>query len=463
MATNIIMPVLGMAQETGTILRWLKQVGEQVEQGEPLLEIETDKAVAELEAPASGVLARIDAQDGEEVPVTQVIGIILEPGESLDDVAPPSEKKEAEKPPVVEKETQKVETQAAMPKAGKKDEKVLASPLAKRLAKENQIDLKDVPHSGKRIEKADVLNYLESRKQEKSIQEQAASMRILASPKAKRLMRERGITKEDIIASGLAGKILTAKMIENIKIPSARKAEAVGQLQKPAGAKGGEVAVPMSTTWQIMAERTTQTWTSAPHFYLIREINATRLFDWRQSAQKQSEAKVTFTDLLVKAVALSLKKHPRVNGTWRDGQVFQIEDINIGVAVATDAGLVVPVIHHADTLSVSEIAAARVALIERAREGTLRLSDISDCTFTVTNLGMFGIDMFQAVLNGDQAAILAVGKIADKVVAVDGQPVVQPRMVMSLSCDHRVIDGAMGALFLQTLSEILEEPLTLIN
>jgi len=193
-----------------------------------------------------------------------------------------------------------------------------------------------------------------------------------------------------------------------------------------------------------MAERMTTSWTTAPHFYLVREVNVSRLVSWLDKARKQTGAHVTYTDLLVKLVAAALSQHPRVNASWKDGTIVQNADINIGLAVAIDDGLVVPVIHRADTLRLAEIAARREDVVSRAQTGKLRPADIQGGGFTISNLGMYGVDAFNAIVNPPQAAILAVGRIADRVVALNGQPAVQPTMVLTLSCDHRALDGARG-------------------
>jgi pyruvate dehydrogenase E2 component (dihydrolipoamide acetyltransferase) len=211
-----------------------------------------------------------------------------------------------------------------------------------------------------------------------------------------------------------------------------------------------------------MAERMTASWTTAPHFYLVREVNVGRLAAWLGRARQQAGTRVTYTDLLVKLVAAALARHPRVNASWRDGAIVQHAAIDIGLAVAIDDGLVVPVIRRADTLGVAEIAARREDLVDRAQAGKLRPIDIQGGVFTISNLGMYGVDAFSAIVNPPQAAILAVGRIADRVVAVNGQPVVQPAMVLTLSCDHRALDGARGARFLGALAELIEEPLALL-
>jgi pyruvate dehydrogenase E2 component (dihydrolipoamide acetyltransferase) len=211
-----------------------------------------------------------------------------------------------------------------------------------------------------------------------------------------------------------------------------------------------------------MAERMTTSWTTAPHFYLVREVNVTRLASWLNQARKQTGAHVTYTDLLIKLVAAAISRHPRVNASWKDGTIVQGSEINVGLAVAIDDGLVVPVIHRADTLPLPELAARRADVVSRAQAGKLRPTDIQGGGFTISNLGMFGVDAFSAIVNPPQAAILAVGRIADRVVALHGQPVVQPTLVLTLSCDHRALDGARAAQFLGTLADLVEEPLALL-
>ena len=213
-----------------------------------------------------------------------------------------------------------------------------------------------------------------------------------------------------------------------------------------------------------MAERTTQSWNEVPHFYLAREVQAKRMIAWREYLMLERGAKeVTYTDLLVKIVALALRQHPRVNTTWNAGKLTLLEDVHVGLAVAVEEGLVVPVIHHADRLSLRGIARERKELVARAREGKLRLQDISGGTFTISNLGMYGVDTFNAIINQPQAAILAVGRIAERVVPINGQPAVRPMMALTLSCDHRAVDGARGAQFLETIADFIEEPLGLLD
>ncbi|HEY8645856.1 MAG TPA: dihydrolipoamide acetyltransferase family protein, partial [Gaiellaceae bacterium] len=221
---------------------------------------------------------------------------------------------------------------------------------------------------------------------------------------------------------------------------------------------------PVSGVWRVMAERTTASWQSVPHFYLRREVDATRLESWRSAARgRPGQERVSYTDLLVKLAAEALRRHPRVNSTWSDGAVAPGARINVGVAVAVPDGLVVPVVHDADHLSLAETLARRVELVDAARAGRLRPEDVTGGTFTISNLGMYGVDSFDAIVNAPQAAILAVGRIVDRVVPVDGQPAVRPVMHLSISFDHRVVDGARGAEFLDTLASLIEEPAGLVG
>jgi pyruvate dehydrogenase E2 component (dihydrolipoamide acetyltransferase) len=213
-----------------------------------------------------------------------------------------------------------------------------------------------------------------------------------------------------------------------------------------------------------MARRMAASWQEVPHFYLSREVDATRLDGWRDAVRRRAGYEgVTHTDLLVKIAAAALVEHPRVNASWQDGGLTASDRVNVGIAVATDDALVVPVLHDADGLELRQIAERRADLVARARERKLRLEDLEGGTFTISNLGMFGIDSFGAVVNTPQAAILAVGRIADRVVAVDGAPAVRPTFVLTLSLDHRAIDGAMGARFLDTLVSLVEEPAGLVS
>jgi pyruvate dehydrogenase E2 component (dihydrolipoamide acetyltransferase) len=391
MATNVILPALGMAQDSGKIVQWLKVEGDQVRQGEPIAEIETDKVTVELEAPATGTLARISAQAGDDVPVGQIIALILAADE------------------------------AGAPQAA-------SSPSS-------------APHQAF----MNGASVLDARPRFIADGEGVGGEAILASPKARRLAAENGIDLAAIRGSGPKGAVLTADVLA--------AAPARPSAPQPASVDGG-----LSTVWGTMAERTTQSWTTVPHFFLMREVQASAFVAWHAQAQKHAAEKLTYTDLLVKIVATALRQHPRLNASWADGEVVTHADVHIGIAVAVPDGLIVPVIAHADDLSLSAIARKRKDLVERAQAGKLRIEDVQGGTFTISNLGMYGIDAFTAIVNAPQAAILAVGAVTERVVPVNGLPAIVPVMTLSLSCDHRVVDGARGAQFLATVADLIADP-----
>jgi pyruvate dehydrogenase E2 component (dihydrolipoamide acetyltransferase) len=384
MPTDVIMPALGVAQETGKVLRWLRNEGEDVEKGAPIMEIETDKVTVEVEAPASGTLAGVRFSEGADVPVGDVVALILAAGEEIPAEAPVAVA--ADQPAPVAAGTGANGSRTAEPQ----------------------------------------------------------QRRPLASPKARRIAKERGIDVGSLTGSGPRGAVLAADV------------EATREEPAPPPAQVGAI-------WQRMAERTTQSWQTAPHFYLSRDVDASRLDAWRASARKRpGYERLTHTDLLVKVAAAALERHPRVNAKWRDGGIVENPDVNVGIAVAVDEGLVVPVVHGADRLELRAIVERRAQLVEAARAGRLRPDDVGGGTFTISNLGMFGVDAFTAILNAPQAAILAVGRIADRIVPFDGRPEVRPMCTLTLSFDHRVVDGARGAQFLETLAELIEEPAGLV-
>jgi pyruvate dehydrogenase E2 component (dihydrolipoamide acetyltransferase) len=447
MATNVIMPALELAQETGKLLRWIKAPGDTVRKGEPIAEIETDKVTMELEAPASGVLSAVTAQEGDVVPVGHTIAQIAAPTEAASPLSPlgrgqgggpKGEGAGAEVPPA--------------------DTRVKASPLARKIAEEHGVDLTRVKTASGKIEKADVLAYVESQRVVAVPANGGAGHLVAASPKARRLAAERGIDLRALKGSGPGGAVLTLDVPAAAPSTTGPLTTQPLTLPSPQRGEGGGVG----TVWRIMAERMTASWTSAPHFYLVREVNVTRLVAWLATARKQTGAHVTYTDLLVKLVAATLVQHPRVNVSWKEGTLERHPDVNVGLAVALEDGLVVPVLHRADTLGLAELVRRREDLVARAQAGKLRPADIQGGVFTISNLGMYGVDAFSAIVNPPQAAILAVGRITDRVVPVDGQPAVQPTMVLTLSCDHRALDGARGAQFLGALADLIEEPLALL-
>jgi pyruvate dehydrogenase E2 component (dihydrolipoamide acetyltransferase) len=403
MPATVIMPALELAQETGKVLRWLRVAGDTVVKGEPIVEIETDKVTVEIEAPASGVLREVSAREGDVVAVGKTIALIFAADEAANDTA------------------------------------VKASPLARKVAEEHGVDLARVKTGTGRIEKADVLAHVE---RAKAVGADGVTPRLTAaSPKARRLAAERGVDLTVINGSGPSGAVVVAD------VPAAPRAT---------GPSVGNV-------WRIMAERMTASWTTAPHFYLVREVDVSRLASWRERASAQTAVRITYTDMLVRLVAAALVRHPRVNVAWKDGAIFQHGGVDIGLAVAIEDGLVVPVLRGADALTLAEIATRREDLVGRAQAGKLRPADIHGASFTISNLGMYGVDAFNAIVNPPQAAILAVGRIADRAVVVGGQVAARPTLVLTLSCDHRALDGARAAQFLGTLADFIEEPLALLG
>ena len=438
MPKEVIMPALGMAQDEGVLLRWLKKEGEMVTAGEPLMEVATDKVDVQVEAPASGLLTAVTAQEGDEIPVGQVIALIAAEGEELPakpvsaPLATDMEDSEGEPP------AQSVPSQSRVP-----------SPVAARMAAQHGIDLADVPAVGGRISREDI---------EAHMRTAGAGVRVLASPKARRLARERGIDLASLAGNGPQGAVLAADVPLTVQPPT----ESITQPQPvPAPAASPPDQPTVSRMWQIMAQRLTASWTSVPHFYLVREVDATGLQGWRSllASKTPDRVNVTYTDLLTKLTALSLARFPRLNASWRDGEILFNPDINIGLAVAVPEGLLVPVVHKADQLQVQDIAARRTDLVARANRASLLPDDFAGGTFTISNLGMYGVDAFNAIVNPPQAAILAVARITDRVVAVDGQPAVRPMLTLTLSCDHRAVDGVMAAQFLDALAALIEEPL----
>src|SRR5579883_2101732 len=388
MATSVVMPALEMAQETGKIVSWLKKEGETITKGEPLLEVETDKAVVEIEATADGVLAGVKSQEGDVVPVGVTIAWIVAPGE---------------KPPA--------DTGPATPSARKITEQ--ASSEGHR----GQTPRPRIPGD----EGSDPY-----------------APRAQISPKARRLTNEKGIDPSTLKGSGPDGVIISDDVLA----------------ASPAAA-----ASSLSSVARLMAERTTQSWTQVPHFFLVRELEATALLQYRE---KNGRDQFTITDLLVALTARVLKKHPKVNASWSRNSIQLNPSINVSIAMAVTDGVVGAVIPNADSAKLPQIAQQRKEMTERARSGKLKPSDVANGTFTITNLGMYNIDAFNAIILPPQAAILAVGRIADRVVAVNGQPAVRPMMTLTLSGDHRVIDGAQGAIFLNDLAEAIAKPAELL-
>ena len=450
------MPALGIAQETGLLIEWLKAEGESVTKGEPLMVVETDKATEEIEAATTGILANVTASPGDEIPVGQVIALILAPGEEAPALArsiisTTGEDQVSSQPAVAEATAQMRATSLSVRQA---------TPLASRIAADHDVDLSRIDAHGERIQKADVLAYIANQQNKRLVGE--VGRVSPASPKARRLAGENSLDLTAIRGSGPNGVVLTSDIEKAVVRSSTRPPTEESVRPGPATPERIET-ITMSRKWRVMVQRLVEAWSTVPHFYLKRDVDAKQLIAWRESAQLRSAEKLSYTDLLVKLVAAALKQHPRVNASWRGDQILANQEVNIGLAVAVEDGLVVPVIHKADQLTLKQIASRRSELVSAAQVDRLTLTDLQGGTFTISNLGMFSIDEFSAIVNPPQAAILAVGRIADRVVPVGGQPVVRPILTLSMSCDHRVVDGARGAEFLDTLVHWIEDPMARLD
>lgn len=391
MAISVVMPALEMAQENGKLLAWRKNEGDRVSKGEPLLEIETDKAVVEVEAPGDGILAGVTAQVGAVIPVGETIAWLVAPGE---------------KPPAA--------TATAFPAARATSSAHAAAAPA----------MQEKPPAA------------------------AAALQI--SPKARRLAKELGVDIAQIRGSGPDGTITS----EDVQAYADRKAASTSSAAVTATAPAPEA---LSQVARLMAERTTQSWTSVPHFFLVKTVDAGNLLEAQKRASASGSA-VTVTDVLIALLARILANHPHMNASWTGTSIRHNPDVNISVAIAVKDGVVGAVIPKANTVKLAEISKQRSALTERARTGRLHPADITGGTFTLSNLGMYKVDSFSAIITPPQAAVLAVGAIADAVVALDGKPAVRPMMTMTLSSDHRVVDGARAAEFLAVLVAAIQEP-----
>ena len=405
MAVSVVMPALEMAQETGKVISWRKREGEQVVKGEPLLDVETDKAVVEVESPGDGILSAVSAREGAVIPVGQTIAWLLAPGEA---------------PPLA----------TAPAQTGRRTDTAGAGPGAASSGASNP------PPSP------------------------PPEMRI--SPKARRLAREHGVDVTRLRGSGPGGEILAEDIMNAAKSAGAAAAPAaIASAQTKSQASAGEIE-PLGTVGRLMAARTTQSWTTVPHFFVTRDADASGLLEVYERLSVEVERahgiKATLTDLLVALVARVLAKHPRMNASWAAEGIRHNGEINVAVAVAVEEGVVAPVLHKANSRNVGELAVKRRELTERAKAGRLQPADITGGTFTISNLGMYNVDAFTAIIVPPQAGILAVGRVGDRVVAVDGRPAVRPMITLTLSTDHRVADGARAALFLNDLVEAIREP-----
>jgi pyruvate dehydrogenase E2 component (dihydrolipoamide acetyltransferase) len=397
MPTNVIMPALGVAQEKGTLINWLKSEGQTVSKGEPLMEVETDKATVEIEAVASGILANVTASAGDEVPVGHTIALILAPGETIP------------------------ETAAAPSSSSIKE----ISPQAS--AESKLEDRTETPNPTPRI----------------------SGLRILASPAARRIAREEGIDLGALNGSGPEGSVLIAD-VRRAKEKPTLEPEIAQRVSRP---------VPLSPMRRIVGERMTQSKQSAPHFYISMDIDMTAIVGMRNRWRQRGERTFpSINDFILSACAHTLKDFPILNARFTHDGIEFLPEINIGMAVALEEGLVVPVIRHADRLSLDDLAQQSRQLSDKAQHKKLLPFDYEGGTFTVSNLGMLGVDNFVAIINPPQCAILAVGRVAPRAVADEVGIAVRSMMTATLSADHRVVDGAIAARFLAAFKRRMENP-----
>ena len=438
----------------GKIGKWLVQEGDTVTQGQPLLEIETDKVVHEQESPTDGVIAQLLAEEGANVPVNALLAIIGAPGEEVarveaDTAAEQQQEPEQEEPvqPVQPKATPSTPTVA--PKA---------SPAARQLAEKLAIDLTQVKASGPggRILESDVQRYIDLRE---PVPAPTETTRLKASPLARRLAKEHGVNLSSIVGSGPDGRIVRDDVLQ-----ASATAVETPVMETPVLQQATEV-IPMDGIREIIAERMTMSVQTNASVTLHTEVDATAFVELRGMLNDKLQARevsLTYTDLLVKVVANALQEHPRLNATLTDEGIHLLPEVNIGVAVALEDGLVVPVVRSADKERLSEISAQVRSFAERARNNQLTPGELQGGTFTITNLGNFGIDAFTPIINPPESAILGVGRILKKPVVHEDEIIVRSMLTLSLTFDHRVVDGAPAAQFLQTVSGYIQDPYLLL-
>ena len=426
MAEIIRMPKMSDTMEEGVIASWLKKVGDEIKSGDILAEVETDKATMELESYDDGTLLHIGIKDGESVPVNGIIAIIGEKDEDISEIlneaSSDSSNKEEEKEPLVEENIDK------------KDEKV----------KDEEIN-KDISDSIKEVENTENIS---------------SNGRTKASPLAKKIALEKGIDLKNIQGSGEGGRIIK-KDLESIPSEDANIPSQKIDLPKIIAEESyDEIAV--SQMRKTISKRLSESKFTAPHFYLTMEINMDNCIEGRKKINETSQVKISFNDIILKACASALRKHPMVNSSLIENKIRKNHHIHIGVAVAVDEGLLVPVIRFADNKTLTHISLEVKELAGKAKEKKLQPSDWEGNTFTISNLGMFSIEEFTAIINSNDSCILAVGGIKNAPIVKNGEIVPGNIMKVTMSCDHRLVDGATGAKFLKTLKELLEDPIKIL-
>ncbi len=446
MAVELRMLQMDQTMTKGKIGKWLVQEGDTITQGQPLLEIETDKVVHEQESPTDGVIAQLLVEEGANVPVNAILAIIGAPGEEVARVE------------IGTTTEQPTPTQPEQPKATPSaTADIKASPAARQLAEKLAIDLTQVQPSGPggRILESDVQRYIDLRAEAPT-----ETTRLKASPLARRLAKEHGLDLGSIIGSGPDGRIVRDDVLQ-----ASAAAPPPSTVVEPATPQQATEVIPMTGIREIIAERMTLSVQTNASVTLHTEVDATAFVELRRMLNDKLQAKeisLTYTDLLVKVVANALGEHPRLNATLTNEGIHLLTEINIGVAVTLEDGLVVPVVRNADKERLSEISALVRGFAERARSNQLTPSELQGGSFTITNLGNFGIDAFTPIINPPESAILGIGRIVKKPVVHNDEIAIRSMLTLSLTFDHRVIDGAPAAQFLQTVAGYIQDPYLLL-
>jgi pyruvate dehydrogenase E2 component (dihydrolipoamide acetyltransferase) len=434
MATTVIMPKVDMDQETGTVVEWLKREGDLVNKGEPILVIETDKVAIDVESPASGILRGIKAEPEEVIPIGEIIAYILEAGEEPPDEATLQGVQVPSSPQSITSASTPIDAHA--------------TPVARNIAAMHKIDLAKIEGTGLRgkVTKWDVQTKLTT-----TPDDRVGEGKIYATPAARQTARKLGIDLKTVAGSGPGGRIQAADVRSApVAVPEAVPESSVK-------------VIPLQGMRRTIAERMMLSYQTTPHISFTVRVDMSRFEEARArlnvKAEATNQSNISVTALLVKSVAWALNRHPLLNSTLRDGEIHLLPDANIGVAVALAEGLIVPVVHKAGQKGIGEIASEVNNLATRARQGQITPSEVARGTFTISNLGPFGIEQFTAIINPTQAAILAVGATQNEVIVdEEDQIVTRPIMRVTLSADHRIVDGAVAAHFLIELREVLESP-----
>lgn len=444
MATEVIMPKVDMDQETGTISEWKKKNGDQVKEGETILVIETAKVAIDVEAPATGILDGVTAKPGEVIPIATVIGYILQPGEKLP-VTP-----KADAPAATPGAQRAAPVQIVAP--AQSVVSVDASPVARNMATELGIDLASVVGTGPhgKITRQDVEN---------AVQHVSGAVvplgKVYATPAARRIAGEMGVDLSLITGSGPDHRI----QVVDVSSYQPAGAPAFAAMQE-------DEIIPLSGMRATIAQRLTASYQNIPHIKFSARIDMTHFNNARKQmnafAEKSAAERVSATAMFVKIVAAALAKHPYLNASLRDNNIVLHKNVNMGVAVALDDGLIVPVVQNVLMKNISQIAAETNLLTAKARDGILQPNDVAGGTFTISNLGPFGIEQFDAIINPPQSAILAISATQEEVVPVDGEVAIRPIMRITLSADHRIVDGAVAAKFVSDLKNMLENPILIL-